>query len=108
MLRPSLLAAALTLVALSAGQAGTLAPGGQPWQTSDCFKPNPPWADRSEAMGLNNTVAAYDAYLTKVNEYYACINAEVARDQQRIQAGAARALNDAHQEAISAQPFKSR
>ncbi len=108
MLRTSLLTAALTLATAAFAQAGSLGTGDQPWRTSDCFKPNPPGMDRSEAQTLNLGVSSYDDYANKLSEYYACINAEVTRDQQRILEGARRAIDEAQQEAMKAVPFKQR
>ena len=108
MLRTSLLTAALILALAAAAEAGSLAPGDQPWRTSECFKPNPPGVDPSEAQTLNRGVSSYDDYANKLSEYYACINAEVARDQQRLLDGARRAMDEAQQEAMKAVPFKQR
>jgi len=97
-----LIAAAAFVTATSPVLAGELTGG--VWRSTQCVKPAPPAAVRTDADTLNETILRYNDYIAQIRTYDDCLRAELDRDMQTMRNGYLAAQNAALREAEAARP----
>ncbi|MGE0745437.1 MAG: hypothetical protein AB7K86_09320 [Rhodospirillales bacterium] len=102
-MRLTLFIAAAACAAITGGATAGELTGGV-WRSTQCVKPTPPAAVRTDAETLNETIIRYNAYIGDIRTYDDCLRAELDRDMQTMRAGYQAAQSAALREAEAARP----